>query len=485
MELRGGSYAVSERPVMRVQVQEGEARPLWRGRVYEQYSDRNRANSQWEVLNLRGEAMYEKITSKPRRQWTDLTATKEEVRIGLERSRPNFTEDMGTRKSVVETFHLLEGFSGAPNVPVYTSGEAVAVQTPYEAIALRSDSTARLAEGVRGRRIFTVRSQVAEPNMARLSNAPGLNGAALQRWKNDDFTSATLQLPASETTQRLRQIVAQIREDARLNKRELRTPYHKAVAVSRYLIDNCEYSLATPAVPPGEDGVIFFLTQSRMGACDMFASAMALLLRTMDVPTRVASGFRQPEMPEDVDGRVFLVRERDAHAWVEYFVPDLGWVSYDPTDGTREADHSLGAQVLSILHLSQLKNQGHLLLVPALGVLLLLTGAAWTLLDKRKALHPALLHITTPDDNTRQRIRSTYGAAKRALARRVRASAGQTPHEYEAAVLRSDIAPEAKQELSALTYLFVMANYSTASLANVVDESQMRASLQRLRRALR
>jgi hypothetical protein len=52
-------------------------------------------------------------------------------------------------------------------------------------------------------------------------------------------------------------------------------------------------------------------------------------------------------------------------------------------------------------------------------------------------------------------------------------------------VLRSDIAPAAKQELSALTYLFVMANYSTASLANVVDESQMRASLQRLRRALR
>jgi hypothetical protein len=279
--------------------------------------------------------------------------------------------------------------------------------------------------------------------------------------------------------------VAEIRQDARLNNRELRTPYHKAVAISRYLINNCEYSLATPAVPPGEDGVVFFLTQSRQGACDMFASAMALLLRTMDVPTRVASGFRQPEIPEDPEGKTFLVRERDAHAWVEYFVPELGWMSYDPTDGTREADNSLGAQVLSLLHLSEFRNQTHLLAVPALGVLLLLTGATWTLLDKRKAAHPAMMLTRTADDNTRQRIRSTYVAAKRALARRVKSSAGQTPHEYEAAVLRSDITPEAKQELSALTYLFVMANYSTASLANAIDETQMRASLQRLRRALR
>lgn len=484
MELRGGAYAVSERPVMRVQIEQGEPRQLWRGRVYERYADRGGATSRWEVANIVGEKTYEKI-SAPRRQWVDLKARKTQVQAGLRRSRPMFSEDVGTRKSVVETFHLLEGYSSGPNVPVYTSGEALAVQTGFETIALRTDGTARLAEGTRGRRAFTVRSQVAEPNLARLGNAPGLSGAALENWKNDEFTASTLHLPGNEASQQLRAVVAEIRREARLNNRLLNTPYQKAVAISRYLIDNCEYSLATPAVPPGEDGVVFFLTQSRQGACDMFASAMALLLRTMDVPTRIASGFRQPELPEDPAGKRFLVRERDAHAWVEYFVPDLGWMAYDPTDGTREANNSLGAQVLSLLHLSELRNQTHLLAAPALGVLLLLTGATWTLLDKRKAAHPAMALARTADDNTRQRIRSTYAAAKRALARRVKTSAGHTPHEYEAAVLRSDITPEAKQELSALTYLFVMANYSTASLANAVDETQMRASLQRLRRALR
>jgi hypothetical protein len=471
MELRGGSYALSERPVLRVN-------------VYERYSDRRGSSSRWEVFNIVGEGTYEKITAR-RRQWMDLKPTKAQVRTGLERSLPDLADDAGTRKPVIETFSLLEGFSSGSSVPVYTSGEAVSLSTSYETIVLRTDGTARMTDGIRGRRTFKVRSQITEPNLAKLSNAPGLNPAALEQWKNDEHTAPTLGLPGGTTNQRLREIVAEIRQDARLNNRELRTPYHKAVAISRYLINNCEYSLATPAVPPGEDGVVFFLTQSRQGACDMFASAMALLLRTMDVPTRVASGFRQPEIPEDPEGKTFLVRERDAHAWVEYFVPELGWMSYDPTDGTREADNSLGAQVLTLLHLSELRNQGHLLAVPALGMLLLLTGATWTLLDKRKAAHPALLQTNTPDDNARRRIRSTYVAAKRALARRVRASAGQTPHEYEAAVLRSDIAPEAKQELSGLTYLFVMANYSTASLAHAVDETQMRASLQRLRRALR
>ncbi|HEX8235088.1 MAG TPA: transglutaminase-like domain-containing protein [Abditibacteriaceae bacterium] len=484
MELRGGAYPLSDRPVMRVRIEEGESRSLWRGRVYEQYSGRSDTASRWEIFAIRGEGTYEEIPAK-QQAWIGLKATKSQVKSGLQRSLPPLRDNMATRKRVTERFSLLEGFSGGAAVPVYTSGEPVAVNTSYETIALRTDGTARMADGVRGRRIFRVRSQVIEPNLAKLSNAPGLDTASLENWRKDEYTAPTLQLPGGETNERLRQIVAQIRRDARLNNREMRTPYHKTVAISRYLIDHCEYSLATPSVPPGEDSVIFFLTQSRQGACDMFASAMALLLRTMDVPARVASGFRQPEIPEDPEGKSFLVRERDAHAWVEYFVPDLGWMSYDPTDGTHEANNSLGAQVLNLLHLSQLRNQGHLLVVPALGVLLLLTGGAWTLLDKRKAARPAMIHINTPDDNTRQRIRSTYVTAKRALARHVRGPAGQTPHEYEATVLSSDISPEAKQELSALTYLFVMANYSTASLANVVNETHLRASLQRLRRALR
>jgi hypothetical protein len=60
---------------------------------------------------------------------------------------------------------------------------------------------------------------------------------------------------------------------------------------------------------------------------------------------------------------------------------------------------------------------------------------------------------------------------------------GQTPHEYEAAVLRANIAPEAKQEISALTYLLVQTFY-TATPPAAVEPRELRASVARLRRAL-
>jgi hypothetical protein len=214
----------------------------------------------------------------------------------------------------------------------------------------------------------------------------------------------------------------------------------------------------------------------------MFASSMALLLRAMDVPTRVASGFLQPEVPESPDGRTFLVRERNAHAWVEYYIPKMGWISFDPTEGTRLASNSLGDQVMQLLHLSQWKNQSRFLLLPALGMLLLVTGGVWMLLEKRGAVRPATI-VRHEHDIARERIKAAYRAARRALARQVPVRPGQTPHEYEAAVLRADISAEAKQEVSALTYLLVQ-TYYTATPPAPVEQRELRASVARLRRAL-
>jgi hypothetical protein len=297
MELRGGANPVSERPVLRVLLREGEAKPMWRGRVYERYSRGEGGVSRWEVFLRPGQETYDLLSSTPG-TWTDLKPKKTAVEAGLQRALPPLSSDLGNRRDVVEQFYLLESFIGGPAIPVFASGEPVAVRSGYQSVALRTDGTARLSDPIRNVRVFSVRSQLIEPNLSALGSAPGLDEEQIRQWKRDNFTAPTIELPRDANGQRLRAIANAILQEARQEGRPARTPYQKASAIGRYLITNYEYSLASPAVPPGEDSVLFFLTESRLGACDMFASSMALLLRAMDVPTRVASGFLQPEAPK-------------------------------------------------------------------------------------------------------------------------------------------------------------------------------------------
>ncbi|MCP4305272.1 MAG: hypothetical protein GY788_10435 [bacterium] len=65
------------------------------------------------------------------------------------------------------------------------------------------------------------------------------------------------------------------------------------------------------------------------GYCENFATAMAVMARTLDVPSRVVLGFT-PGEPTEQDN-VVIVRDRNAHAWVELWIPTQGWVRFDPT----------------------------------------------------------------------------------------------------------------------------------------------------------
>jgi len=66
-----------------------------------------------------------------------------------------------------------------------------------------------------------------------------------------------------------------------------------------------------------------------VGYCENFATAMAVMARTLDVPSRVVLGFTPGEPTEQED--VYVVRDRNAHAWVELWIPSQGWVRFDPT----------------------------------------------------------------------------------------------------------------------------------------------------------
>lgn len=74
-----------------------------------------------------------------------------------------------------------------------------------------------------------------------------------------------------------------------------------------------------------------FLFEKKKGYCQYFASAAAVLLRLEGVPTRYVSGFHVTE--NNRVGNHYLVREMDAHAWVESYIPGKGWVQVDPTPG--------------------------------------------------------------------------------------------------------------------------------------------------------
>jgi len=87
------------------------------------------------------------------------------------------------------------------------------------------------------------------------------------------------------------------------------------------------YTLEPP--PLGRDSVDEFLFDTRAGFCEHFSSAFAFLMRAGGVPARVVTGYQGGDR-NPVDS-IITVRQSDAHAWVEVFLPDQGWVRVDPT----------------------------------------------------------------------------------------------------------------------------------------------------------
>jgi transglutaminase-like putative cysteine protease len=106
--------------------------------------------------------------------------------------------------------------------------------------------------------------------------------------------------------------------------------YDKAVALEKYLKTHYGYTLQLLRSPVA-DPLANFLFERKQGHCEYFASSMAVMLRTLGIPSRVVNGFRSDEF-NDVTGN-YVVRAKNAHSWVEAYFPGYGWVTFDPTPG--------------------------------------------------------------------------------------------------------------------------------------------------------
>lgn len=135
------------------------------------------------------------------------------------------------------------------------------------------------------------------------------------------------QLP-DETPDRIETRTETVFEDADAND-----PYEKAVAVQEYLRSWKEYSLDV-----GErSGSIAdtFIFEMDAGYCEYFATSMAVMLRSQDIPTRYVVGYSSGQR---VGPDTYQVRGMNAHAWVEVYFEDIGWVRFDPTPGNERLE---------------------------------------------------------------------------------------------------------------------------------------------------
>ena len=123
------------------------------------------------------------------------------------------------------------------------------------------------------------------------------------------------------TPQRVKDLAAQLASGQR-------DPYDIATGIERYLRTTYGYATVISNPPANRDVADYFLFDAKEGYCEYFATAMTVLLRADNIPARMVTGYLPGA--RQADGR-FLSRESQAHAWVEVYFPQYGWITFDPT----------------------------------------------------------------------------------------------------------------------------------------------------------
>ncbi|HVN14651.1 MAG TPA: transglutaminase-like domain-containing protein [Anaerolineales bacterium] len=126
------------------------------------------------------------------------------------------------------------------------------------------------------------------------------------------------------------------------------TPYDSAKAIETYL-RQFPYTLDVPQPPLGRDVVDYFLFDLQKGYCDYYASSMVVLARAAGLPARLVIGYASGEY--DNATAQYIVRQKNAHSWVEIYFPNIGWIEFEPTTGlppiTRPGSKTESAPVLT------------------------------------------------------------------------------------------------------------------------------------------
>jgi uncharacterized protein (DUF58 family)/transglutaminase-like putative cysteine protease len=113
------------------------------------------------------------------------------------------------------------------------------------------------------------------------------------------------------------------------------TPYDRAVAIERYL-RQFPYTLDVSTGPAGADVADYFLFSLQKGYCDYYSTAMVVLARAAGLPARYVQGYIGENY--DAENDQFVITADQAHAWVEIYFPEYGWIIFEPTGGRQGID---------------------------------------------------------------------------------------------------------------------------------------------------
>lgn len=212
----------------------------------------------------------------------------------------------GREPVLVQTFYL----ESMQTQLLFALPTAVAVQGNFDVLYL--DTYGSISHGRTGERItYKVASDRSVPRSDELR-------ADRQPYSTDVQNYRSLP-PVYDL--RIAEMAAQITASSK-------NRYDKALAVESYLQTNYGYTLEQKA--GGKEPLANFLFDLREGHCEYFATAMAVMLRTQGIATRIVNGYHGGEY-NDTAGMT-IVRQRHAHAWVEVFFPgEDAWVTFDPT----------------------------------------------------------------------------------------------------------------------------------------------------------
>jgi len=262
-------------------------------------------NAQPRALRWRGVALDE----FDGRAWRRTVDKSDYLAGNDERTLFQFDTTEALDRLTTETF-----FVEAMDTPVlFIAPRAIAVQGALPFV--RRDAEGGLSTRTHTQERITYRaySDTNEPSVASLRADNARHGAVAGRY---------LQLPAN-LDPRIFQLARQwiIQDHAGTN-------YDAARVIESHLRHDFSYTLDLKA--GGADPLADFLFRVRAGHCEYFATAMAVMLRTVGVPARVVNGFQQGEYNDAADA--YTVRQSDAHSWVEVYFPQAdAWVSFDPT----------------------------------------------------------------------------------------------------------------------------------------------------------
>jgi transglutaminase-like putative cysteine protease len=202
---------------------------------------------------------------------------------------------------------------------------------------------------------YDVTAAVATTSPTRLAQAQGPDQVAAT------WTALPAELPA-----RVGALAHQITAHA-ANR------YSAVTDLETYLRTHETYSTSSPIPGAGQDAVDEFLFRDHTGFCEQFASAEAVMLRTLGIPSRLVTGLAYGHP----DGSTRLYTAADAHAWVEVYYPGIGWSPTDPTAGAVLAAPTSAKQSLTARALKRLAADlpGGRFTLLGIAVLLLIVGA--------------------------------------------------------------------------------------------------------------